>query len=264
MNDQSANRFPAILATCAAAILIAVGVYFLLARPSIEPSGGDTEKMVTNSGVSASERAKTEAVIRAYILANPEIIPEAMAVLQQRQSSKRLTAVGGTVSQAFPGAETGNPKGDVTIVEFTDYNCGYCKSSVADVAKLAIDDKNIRIVFREVPVLAPSSRDAALWALAAANQSKHNAFHLAMFEIGRPDDQTIRAAASQAGMDIAAAERFITSTAAIAEIDSNTALMQKIGFNGTPTFIIGDQIIEGALGYDTLKAAVAKARKTKA
>jgi protein-disulfide isomerase len=264
MNEQSPNRFPAILAACAAAIVLAIGAYVLLARPVSDTGTSDAEKLVANAGVSAGERAKTEAVVRAYILANPEIIPEAMAVLQQRQSSKRLNEAGGGVTRPFPGAETGNPNGDVTVVEFTDYNCGYCKSSVADLAKLAADDKNIRIVFREVPVLSPTSRDAALWALAAANQGKHNAFHLAMFEIGRPDDQTIRAAAAKAGMDIAAAERFITSSAAIAEIESNTALMQKIGFNGTPTFIIGDQIIEGALGYDALKAAVAKARKSKA
>jgi protein-disulfide isomerase len=260
MTDQSSDHLPVVLAVIAAAILLAIGAY-VFTRGTGSNGNSDAEKAVASSGISASERAKTEAVVRAYILAHPEIIPEAMAVLQKRESVKRLSQAGSGVAKPFPGAEAGNPNGDVTVVEFTDYNCGFCKSSVADLAKLAAEDKNIRVVFREVPVLAPSSRDAALWALAAANQGRHNAFHLAMFEIGRPDDRTIREAAAQAGMDIAAAERFIISKEASAELENNKALMQQIGFNGTPTFIIGDQIIEGALGYDTLKQAVKKARE---
>ena len=208
-----------------------------------------------------SGKGATGEGVRAYLLEHPEVIPEAMAVLQKRETVKRLSSAGSGVTTPFPGAETGNPKGDVTIVEFTDYNCGYCKSSVADLSRLASEDKNLRVIFREVPVLSETSRDAALWALAAANQGKHNAFHLAMFDIGRPDDQTLRQAATQAGMNIPAAERFITTPAATAEIESNIALMRKIGFNGTPTFIIGDQIIEGALGYDALKKAVDATRK---
>jgi protein-disulfide isomerase len=259
MTDQSVNRLPLIMAVIAAAILLAIGAYVFAQRTGSN-GNNDAEKAVLSSGVSASERSKTEAVVRAYILAHPEIIPEAMAVLQKRESVKRLSQAGNGVAKPFPGAEAGNPNGDVTVVEFTDYNCGFCKSSVADLAKLATEDKNIRIVFREVPVLAPSSRDAALWALAAANQGKHNAFHIAMFDIGRPDDQTIRAAAAKAGMDIAAAERFTVSKQADAELTNNKTMMQQIGFNGTPTFIIGDQIIEGALGYDALKEAVSKVR----
>ncbi len=237
------NRLPLIFALAVLALLsVIIGYIFV-------------------NGSGTSSRAATEAVVREYLLEHPEIIPEAMAVLQKRETIKRLSSAGGGVTKPFPGAETGNPNGDVTIVEFTDYNCGYCKSSVADLSRLAVEDKNLRVIFREVPVLSVSSRDAALWALAAANQGKHNAFHIAMFDIGRPDDQTLRQAATRAGMDIAAAERFITTPAATGEIENNIALMRKIGFNGTPTFIIGDQIIEGALGYDTLKKAVDAARK---
>jgi protein-disulfide isomerase len=240
MTDEK-NRTPLLLAIGAFALLSAFAGYLFL----------------NGSG----SRAGTEKIVREYLLANPEIIPEAMAVLQKRETIKRLSSAGGGVTKPFPGAETGNPKGDVTIVEFTDYNCGYCKKSVEDLSRLAAEDKNLRVVFREVPVLSETSRDAALWALAAANQGKHNAFHLAMFDIGRPDDQTLRQAATRAGVDIAAAERFITTPAATAEIESNIELMRKIGFNGTPTFIIGDQIVEGAMGYDVLKKAVADARK---
>jgi protein-disulfide isomerase len=129
------------------------------------------------------------------------------------------------------------------------------------VQKLIDSDSNIRVVIREVPILSATSRDAALWALAAAKQGKHKAFHDAMFSGGRPDAQSIRAAASKAGMNLAAAEKFARSREAIAEVESNIAIMQQVGFGGTPTFIIGDQILEGAVGFDALKAAVANARK---
>ena len=130
-----------------------------------------------------------------------------------------------------------------------------------DVQRLIKEDGGVRIVYRELPILSPASREAALWALAAAKQGKHKAFHDAMFAIGQPDSQTIRTAASRAGINIATAEQFVTSDSAKSEIEQNLAMMQQIGFNGTPTFIIGDQILEGALGYDALRAAVAKARR---
>jgi protein-disulfide isomerase len=112
-----------------------------------------------------------------------------------------------------------------------------------------------------VPILSATSRDAAAWALAAAKQGKHKAFHDAMFSGGRPDAQTIRAAAAKAGLDMGVAEKFAVSAEASAEIESNLAMMQQVGFGGTPTFIIGDQILEGAQGYAALKAAIEKARK---
>ena len=229
-----------------------------------EPAGAASEeaaKAVAAAGMSADDRKATEAIVRAYVLENPEIITEAIGVLQKREATQRLSAAGSKLTEPFPGAEFGNPNGDVTLVEFTDYNCGYCRSSVADVQKLIDSDSNIRVVIRELPILSASSRDAALWALAAAKQGKHKAFHDAMFSGGRPDAQSIRAAASKAGMNLAAAEKFARSSEAMAEVESNIAIMQQVGFGGTPTFIVGDQILEGAVGFDALKAAVAKARK---
>ena len=215
------------------------------------------------SEMDADDRKATEAIVRAYILEHPEILQEAAAVLQRRETSSNLASAGDQLHTPFAGAQAGNPAGDVTVVEFSDYNCGFCRSSVADVARLVRDDKGIKLIYREVPILAPSSKDAALWALAAAKQGKHAAFHSAMFSGGRPDAATIRAAAIRAGMDLATAENFIKTKEAVGELQNNVAMMRQIGFSGTPTFIIGDQIIEGALGHDALKAAVAKARKNK-
>jgi protein-disulfide isomerase len=267
----STNRTPLAIAVAAALILALVGGYlFWQKAPAVER--GSTEQKtglalsaadsaVAAAGMSDKQRKATEALVRAYILENPEIITEAVEILQQREIAQRLTAAGNRIATPFPGAEAGNPKGDVTIVEFTDYSCGFCRASVADVQRLTEDDSGVRVVYRELPILSPASREAAAWALAAARQGKHKAFHDAMFAAGRPETQTIRIAAARAGLNIAAAEKFVASTEAKTEIEQNLAMMQQIGFNGTPTFIIGDQILEGALGYDALKAAVAKVRE---
>jgi protein-disulfide isomerase len=208
-------------------------------------------------------RQATQALVKDYILENPEIISEAMANLQKKDVAKRLSSAGGGLTKPFFGAVSGASNADVTMVEFTDYSCGYCRKSVEDVGKLIGEDTALRVVFRELPILSPASRDAARWALAAAKQGKHKAFHDAMFAAGPPSEATIRAAATTAGIDLAQAEVDAAGADIAAEIDGNLAMMQQIGFNGTPTFVIGDQIIEGALGYDALKAQIAKARKAK-
>jgi protein-disulfide isomerase len=271
MNEQASSRRIIIVTVGAGlAILLALAVYIfwpsaVTVRPmnaanSAEDAIKSADDAVAAAGMSPAQRKAMEALVRAYILENPEIITDAVAILQQRDVAKRLAAAGDQIAKPFPGAEAGNPKGDVTIVEFTDYNCGFCRASVPDVQRLLKSDSNIRLVYRELPILSQSSRDAALWALAAARQGKHKAFHDALFAGGRADEANIAAAARKAGLDMAAARTFAASPQANQEIERNLALMQQIGFNGTPTFIIGDQILEGALGYDALKTAVEKAR----
>jgi protein-disulfide isomerase len=271
MNEQASTR-RIIIAIIGAglAILLALAAYIFWpsagtdrpsdATPVSEDAAKSADDAVAAAGMSPAQRKATEALVRAYILENPEIITDAVAILQQRDVAKRLAAAGNQIAKPFPGAEAGNPKGDVTIVEFTDYNCGFCRASLPDVQRLLKSDGNIRLVYRELPILSQSSRDAALWALAAARQGKHKAFHDALFAGGRADAANIAAAARKAGLDMAAARTFAASPQANQEIERNLALMQQIGFNGTPTFIIGDQILEGALGYDALKTAVEKAR----
>jgi protein-disulfide isomerase len=272
MNEHAPTR-RIIIATVVMglAILLALAAYIFWpsavavrpsdATPVAEDAAKSAEDAVAAAGMSPADRKATEALVRAYILQNPEIITDAVAILQQREVTERLSAVGSDIAKPFPGAEAGNPKGDVTIVEFTDYNCGFCRASVPDVQRLLKSDGNIRLVYRELPILSQFSRDAALLALAAARQGKHKAFHDALFAGGRADAANMAAAARKAGLDMAAARAFAASPQANQEIERNLALMQQIGFDGTPTFIIGDQILEGALGYDALKRAVEKARQ---
>jgi protein-disulfide isomerase len=259
------KRLPVIFAVIGVFLLSSTAVYLFRAKPPVESgaqsAGANADKAISAAGMSASERKATEAIVRAYILEHPEIITEAVGLLQKREVTQRLGAAKDALHTPFYGAQAGNPSGDVTIVEFTDYNCGFCRASVPDIEKLIAADKGIRIIYREVPILAPSSKDAALWALAAAKQGRHAAFHKKMFGGGRPDANTIRTAAMAAGLDMAAAQNFIATPEALTELKSNLAMMQQIGFSGTPTFIIGDQMLEGALGYEKIREAVTKARR---
>jgi len=200
-------------------------------------------------------------IVRNHIIENPEVITEAITVLQRREMAGRLDNFQDTLLKPFYHSFAGNNKADVTLIELSDYNCGFCRKSLADVERLLNEDKNLRVVYRELPILAESSQTAALWSLAAAKQGKYRAFHNALFNAGRPDDETITLVANQVNLNIAEAQKVIQSEEALNEIQKNIGIMQQIGVSGTPTFIIGDEILEGAVGYETLKDAIERARE---
>ncbi len=135
-------------------------------------------------GRAQTDKAAVEEVVRDYILENPEILPQAMENLSKKENAKQLAGIRDDVEKPFPGAILGNPEGKITLVEFTDYACGYCRQSVGDVEALLAEHPDLKIVIRELPILSPESSEAARWALAAAEQGKYTAFHNAMFAAG--------------------------------------------------------------------------------
>lgn len=208
------------------------------------------------SGLDKTERAAIEAVVRDYILTHPEILPEAMERLQSQGAAKQVADNRGVLETPFPGAVLGNPRGTITLVEFTDYACGYCRQSVADVRALIAAHPDLRIVVRELPILSPASTDAAKMALTAAAQGKYAAFHDAMFGGSRPDPASIAAAARAAGVDPSAA-----AAGAGEELANNLDLARKLGINGTPAWVVGDRLLIGAVGREALEKAIAEARE---
>jgi protein-disulfide isomerase len=206
-------------------------------------------------------RAATEQVVHDYLLEHPEVLPEAIDRLQAKQLLARIAPVRGALETAYPGAVLGNPKGRVTLVEFSDYACPYCRMSVNDVQELIAANADLRIVIREEPVLSPGSVDAARMALAAADQGLYAAFHQAMFAKDGPSPKAIDAAASEAGVDLAKARSDIAAGKYEAELASNTGMAQSIGFSGTPAWVIGDKAFSGAVGKQSLADAIARARK---
>jgi protein-disulfide isomerase len=212
------------------------------------------------AGLSNKDRQAIETVVRDYILEHPEILPQAMENLQHKSSAKALAAVDDEVKTPYPGAILGNPKGTVTLVEFSDFACGYCRHSVADIEALVKANPDLRIVVRELPILSEESAAAARMALAAAEQGKYPAFYHAMFALGRPGTQAIEAAARQAGMDLEKAKAAIASPRVEKEIARNLELARHLGFGGTPSWIAGDKLISGAVGVEELAKVLKEVR----
>ncbi len=211
--------------------------------------------------VAGMDRAAIEKIVREYILTHPEILPEAMQNLERREAANKVKAQGDKVSIPFGKAWEGAVDGDVTLVEFFDYACGYCKASRPDIEKLVGTDPRIRIVYRELPILGPQSEEAARASLAVAKLGgNYTAFHNFMFKSGRPTPETIDAALAVAGVDAKQARALGKSSEVTEEIRSNMALQQSLGLSGTPSWVIGDQLIGGAVGFDELKSAVTQAR----
>ncbi|MFN7029516.1 MAG: thioredoxin domain-containing protein [Sphingopyxis sp.] len=212
-------------------------------------------------GMSKSE---VETIVADYIKANPQIIPEALEAQRNGEIAKAIGAIRPALEKPYAGAWAGNADGDVTLVVFTDYACGFCRASVPDVDRLIREDKRLKVVFRELPIIAPQSRDAAIMALAAARQGKYDAFHHAMFASGSLDKSAIAAAAAKVGV-VTDGTADATANEALfqRELDSNLAIATQLQLNATPTWIVGNQLFQGQIGYDGLKQAVAKARAAK-
>jgi protein-disulfide isomerase len=200
-------------------------------------------------------------VVHDYILDHPEILPQAMDNLQKRDNAQALSGIRDEVNRPYPGAVIGNPQGKVTLVEFTDFACTFCRQSVAEVDQLVAANPDLRVVVRELPILSPQSGDAAKMALAAAEQGKYAAFHRAMFAAGRPAPDTIAAAAQAAGLDMDRARKTIADPRLDAELNRNVDFARQLGFNGTPSWVAGETLLSGAVGQDKLSEAIEAARK---
>lgn len=213
--------------------------------------------------VNTADRAEIEKIVREYILNHPEILPEAMRNLQARESAKAIDANRAAIETPFAGAWEGAADADVTIVEFFDYACGYCRAALPDVQRLLSEDKKLKIVYREMPVLGQESLDAARVSLVAAQMGKYPAFHRALFGNGRPSAATISKAQQAAGMDAAAVRAALAKPDIDAELRKGMELQQALNLEATPSWIVGDQLFVGAVGYERLKQAVAEARAAK-
>ncbi|MBA4090311.1 MAG: disulfide bond formation protein DsbA [Sphingobium sp.] len=212
------------------------------------------------ASVNASDKAAIEKIVHDYILEHPEIIPQAVEKLQAKRMSSTIDASRSTLETPYAGAWEGAANADVTVVEFFDYACGYCRASLPDLAKLVANDAKVKVVYRELPILSDESSAAAKVSLLAAERGQYMAYHKALYGAGKVTRDTIVAAAAKAGITRSEAETAIASSKYDAEIQSNIALAQKLQASGTPTFVIGGQVLNGAVGYDALKDGVASAR----
>jgi len=216
--------------------------------------------MTMLGGSGRAQKQRIEAIVHDYLLEHPEILPQAMDRLRGKQSAAMVKESGDALEKPYAGGWLGAADGDVVLVEFTDYNCGYCRASLPVVERLIAEDPKLKVVFREYPILSEESVTAARVALAAAAQGKYAAFHGALFAAGAVTPETIAAAQATAGLDAAAVQVAVQSPQVAAELEANHDFAKKLEFTGTPSWVVGDQILQGAVGYEALKKAIADAR----
>jgi protein-disulfide isomerase len=196
-------------------------------------------------------------IVRQGLLADPRILSDTVDALRDAQYQPVLAANRAAIETPFGSSWKGAAKPEVTLVEFFDYACPYCKASNPIVDRLLQEDKGLRVVYRELPILGPDSVTAARLSLKASKLGRFARFHDTLWEAGRPGPQTNAQAAQAAGI----APEPVADTEIETELGRNMKLASELGATGTPVFVVGDRVVNGAVGYDTLKAAIAKARK---
>jgi len=220
---------------------------------------------------SDTQRGAIERIIKDYLIAHPEVLQEVINELEKRQSDAEAAKHREGVkqySQALfysPRQVTiGNASGDVTLVEFFDYNCGYCKRALADLTTIMKEDSRLRVVLKEFPVLGPGSLDAAKVAVAVRMQDKGKKyfdFHQRLLGgRGQADKARALQAAKEAGFDMARIEKDMGSDEVLASIEESRQLAEALGLNGTPSYVVGEEVVVGAVGLEALKQKVNVAR----
>jgi protein-disulfide isomerase len=263
-------------ALVAAPLLLLAGLWMVLGGNGDESSHSSASPSAligaNTASFSPDQRRAIEGIVKDYLVRNPEIFLEVQSALEIKMAkdeadrTKKMVAEHAKEIYRAPGAPVaGNPDGDITVVEFFDYNCGYCKRGFGEIAKLVEQDKNVRVVFKEFPILRDESEQAARVALAARMQGKYWEVHRDLIQTkGLVNEAVALKVAEAHGLDMAKLKADMASPEVKGEIDRVKELAQKLGINGTPHFLVGDQAIGGAPEnlYDVLEGHVAELRKT--
>jgi protein-disulfide isomerase len=221
------------------------------------------------NGFSATQKLEMEQMFRDYLMAHPEILRDMANKLDENDKKKeadaRVTTLKNNAPEIFHhagDAVVGNPKGDVTVVEFFDYNCGWCKKSVVEMQSLIAKDKNVRVVMKEFPIFGEGSEYAARAALASIKQGKYWAFHQALFASeSKVTVEVVDQVAGEQGLDVALMKKDMADPKIAETLKKNQDLAQSMLLTGTPGFIIDDQVFPGYTALDGLQASLATVRK---
>lgn len=242
-----------------------MGIALCGAHAQTTPQGGAA---LFNDG----QRQAIEAIIKDYLVKNPEVLQEAIAEGERRAQETQKLAQGAALKESREallnsphGVVAGNPSGDVTLVEFFDYNCGYCRKALVDVQTLIKADPKLRVVLKDFPVLGAESLEASKISLAAKQQLKGDKafeFHVKLLESkGRVNADKAMAVAKEMGLDLARLAKDAQGAEVKAALAENVGLGDKLGLSGTPAFVIGDEIIPGAVGVDPIRKTIADMRQ---
>ncbi len=250
------------LTKVAAALFMAAGLTFAL-------NGGGVPAMAQADSFSEGQVKSIEKVVKDYLLSHPEIMLEVQEAYEKKVEAKRGEATRSRMPDFYSALSSMNSElkpfsvgnGDVTVVEFFDYNCGYCRQTLPELIKLMDSDKKIKVQFLEFPILAPGSTEASKVAIAAAKQGKYLEFHKAMFAAGRANKESALKVAEQIGLDMEKVKTDSASPETEALIAKIAEIGKRVFVDGTPTFIIGDKTNPGAADLEQLKQLVDETRK---
>ena len=247
------------LGSCRKAWLLPLAFFALAPKPACA------------EGFSADQKAEIQAIIKEYLLQKPEILREAMGVLDAREAAavakereKVVTDSGAALFSPASQAVVGATGGKITLVEFFDYNCGYCKRALSDLVRLTKENPDLRIVLRDLPILSPDSREAAKIANAVSRQFKGEKFwefHQKLLGSRHAGKAEALAAAKELGADMQKLDKDATDPGIVAGIEESEKLARALQINGTPTFVIGEDVVIGAVGYGDLQAKLANMKK---
>jgi protein-disulfide isomerase len=218
------------------------------------------------------QRREIGTVVKDYLLKNPEVLQEALVELERRQQAAQDSARQSALKESNDALlnsprdyVAGNPAGDITVVEFFDYNCGYCKRALTDLQALMKSDPKLRVVLKDFPVLGPDSIEASRVALAAKKQLKGDKlfeYHIKLMETrGRINGERAMALAKDMGVDAAKLQKDMEAADVKQTIQDNVVLGDKLGLSGTPAFVVGREVISGAVGVEPLRKTVAGVRQ---
>jgi protein-disulfide isomerase len=221
---------------------------------------------------SDKQREAIEQIFKDYLLKNPELLREAMVELERREQEAQKATQQSALKESRDrlvnssrDMVAGNAAGDITLVEFFDYNCGYCKRALGDMRALMQGDSKLRVVLKDFPVLGLDSVEASRVALAMKQQLKGEKlfdYHVKLMETrGRVNGERAIAVAKDMGVDIARLQRDMDGPEVKAAIQENVMLGDKLGLSGTPAFVVGDEVISGAVGLEPMRKTVAGVRQ---
>lgn len=213
----------------------------------------------------ALSKPEVEAVVRDYIANNPKAILDSISAYQKKTMEARQDgAVEKNRDMIFKDAgspEVGDAAGDVTVVEFLDYNCHFCKSAFTTVQSLLEKDKKVRVIFKDFPILGPTSETAAKWVLAAKKQNKYFEFHTLLMNNKDPiSDDVLAKMAKDLGLDVERMKKDAADKDIEQQIEKNRALASNMGISGTPAFIIGDEVVSGAIPLNVMEEKITALR----
>ena len=222
--------------------------------------------------MTAEQKAEVEALVKQYILDHGEILIESVNNYQKKEeeaankeSEVKAKELLVSLKDNKDVAVVGNPDGDVTVVEFFDYNCGYCKKAFEEIQSLVKDDKNVKIVLYDMPILGPESHEIAKWALASKKQGKYWEYHQALMQHqGGKDADTFKKLATEAGLDAEKLAKDKDAPEIETEIQKHLEVARNLGIQGTPGFLIDEKVFRGYIPYDAMKSSIKEVRAAKA